>query len=282
MRTQIDGFESCIADRGPARAAILLSEPFGIENPRTIEEATFASLCLDVFSHAIDDIADDPTSDKTLLAHIGSLLLATAAQVYAQIIGDDTTFWDCWHRYLKQSSEAELYLQQCPEDLDDLDLNHLAMLGKKSSLVNMSAALYASLSDRWHLLEQLEQGLSAAATGIQLIDDLVDWREDSKSGVWTYPIALARRHSNSGTLQQAISSGSLIIEVLDLAQTKLEEGRLHFESVEAYSMIQFIDSLITRVRKAKNYPIPVTEPETTPVIPYTEDLRWIIGPKLGH
>src|ERR1044071_6738911 len=87
-----NGLIACVADRGPARAAGPLSEPFGIVDLRIIEEATFGSLCLDVFSHAVDDIADDVNCDKTVLAHLASLLLAKAAQVYARLVGADIKF----------------------------------------------------------------------------------------------------------------------------------------------------------------------------------------------
>jgi hypothetical protein len=268
-----DSLLSCVADRGPARVASLVAEPFGVKDWGLIEEATFASLCLDVFSHAVDDIADDPDSDNILLAHVGSLLLAKAAQVYAQLVAGDKRFWGCWERYLEQASEAERCLRQHRVDrLSSFEPTSFVMLGQKSALINMSAALYASLTEGWDLLEPLEQGLMAVATGIQLIDDLIDWEQDAMSGTYTYPLVLATQRWNEGRLlQDSISFDSVFVEILDLARMKMEEGKVYCKGVGAYRMVSFVDSLIGRLEDAKKLG------ECSP-----EQLRWIMGPRLGH
>src|SRR5258706_384454 len=68
--------------RASAFVASLVAEPFGITDWHIIEEATFAGMCLDAFSHAIDDAADIH-EDGDELTHVGGLLLAKAAQTYA-------------------------------------------------------------------------------------------------------------------------------------------------------------------------------------------------------
>jgi len=276
-----NGFLSCVADRGPARAASLLAEPFGIRDWHLVEEATFASLCLDVFAHAIDDIADESEGDRIVLAHVGSLLLARAAQGYARLVGGDQAFWACWERYLREASEAERFLHQHRYSFEQISLE---MLGQKSSLINTSVALYATLTGRWNLCEPLEHGLMAVATGIQLIDDLLDWEEDITSGVDTYPLTLAaQRCEGGGSVRDSINSNSVFAEVVDLARTKMEEGQVHFRDVEATRMVSFVSSLIAKLVAVRKQVAHSLAPDAgTGENRRIEQLRWIMGRRLGH
>jgi len=275
---------SCVSDRGPARAAGLLAESFGITDRYVIEEATFATLCLDVFSHAIDDIADDPNSDNILLAHVGSLLLAKAAQTYAQLVAGNKRFWECWERYLKEASEAERFLRQDRDRFAPFEQTSFVMLGQKSALIKMNVALYASLTDGWNLQEPLEGGLMAVAAGIQLIDDLIDWEEDLDSGIHTYPVVLTtQRYHTAKSLHDTTNSSPVVVEVLDVAKLKMEEGNRLFMAMGAFSMVRFVDSLIRRLEEARTQVKWSSEPQTLmSEIRRGKQLSWIIGPRLGH
>lgn len=273
--TSGDTFVTCVADRGPARAAGLLTEPFGIRDANVIEEATYASLCLDVFSHAVDDVTDDPNSDRVLLVHIGSLLLAEAAGTYARLVANHARFWSYWHHYLKRSSEAELLLQKN----GDIAVTNVALLGQKSSLINMSAVAYACLTNRYELLDPINRGLMAAAIGIQLIDDLIDWQQDSRDGTSTYPIALAQQRSAT-SLHEVFNSGPLFLEVLELATNNLLEGERAFKAIGAFSMGEFLSLLINRITDANMRGL--FSPTAAIEISRADRLRWIVGPRLGH
>src|SRR5438309_4485860 len=68
----VRNFVDALRANGPragAFVACLLAEPFKITDPHLIEEVTFASLCLDAFSHAVDDATDKRSHDDGTLIH---------------------------------------------------------------------------------------------------------------------------------------------------------------------------------------------------------------------
>lgn len=273
-----------VEPRATVYLASLLAEPFGNFDADFITQATFACLCLDGFSQIVDDITDNSSSQVGALTHVSSILLGKAAQRYALLTGGNELFWYCWERYLEEASEAEKYLWKYRNRISTFEANDFTMMGQKSALINMSAALYASKTNKWEILDAVEAGLKKVAVGIQIMDDLFDWEEDEKAGINTYPLFLAKQHINSTTsLSESINSNVVLLNVLVAAKQYLTQAKNQFAPLGANSMIDFINLLIKNLNTGELYiyQLPSIKPAEYEV-PKIKHLHKIIVPSLNH
>src|ERR1035437_6034440 len=270
--------------RASAYLPLLLAEPFQINEPFIVNEAAFANLCLDVFSRAVDCCTDNPKGSDPILIHLGSLCMGKAVQVYGNLLPRGDGFWKYWEQYLKEASLSEQFLWRHRGSFVPFGEDDFAMQGTKSSLIKVSAALYASLTNRWGILDEIEIGLNAIATGVQIIDDLLDWEEDLGARIYTFPLVLGQRNRIRGqSLAQSVNSPYVVTVVLRTAMDNLEIGKQHFEKVNASSMVSFIDALLRSIREAEVYverlpDCKVKDCETFVI----RHLHRIISPRLAH
>ncbi len=270
--------------RASAYAAPLLAEPFGFTDWHLVQEVTFGSLCLDSFTHLVDDATDIPEGHSVLLHHVGSLLLAKGAQVYGELITRGDGFWKYWEDYFREASEAERFLWGRRGRIVPFGPTDFVMLGQKSALIKLSAAFYASVTGKWGILAPIQMALRDVSTGVQLIDDLFDWKEDERASAYTYPLALARKQCRAGqSVAEAINSDAVVPEVLRSAEFYLQRGRRCLQNVGAVEMGRYINMLIHEIREARVYVQDKPKPIDNDFGDFIHRrLRRMISPRLGH
>ena len=269
--------------RAGSYVPLLIAEPFGTIDQFQEEEIVLASLCLDIFSRTVDSVTDNEQLDHPLMVHIGSLCLGKAAQIYANLIPRADGFWKRWEHYLNQASEAERFLWRHRGKVTAFGDIDFKMLGQKSALIQMSAAAYASLTNRWEPLEVVERGLLNTATGIQIVDDLLDLEEDVESNIYSFPLVYSIQNCIPGqSMIQAINSPSSILSILNSATTNLEAGRRDFAQVRAYSMASLVAELLNNLSEVKRvlHELPNLKPNSELIL--TKHVYRIINPRLGH
>ena len=270
--------------RASAYLPCLLAEPFGLTKPLVVEEAAFANLCLDLFSRAVDFSTDNAKMSDPTLIHLGSLCMGKAAQIYGNLLPRGDAFWKYWEQYLKEASESERFLWRHRASVVPFGKLDFTALGRKSALIKTTAAFYASLTNRWGNLDEVENGLDATATGVQIMDDLLDWEEDLEAGIYTFPLVLAKENlSPTQSVEHAINSPNVVIPVLCAAIESLTLGRRHFENVHAKSLVAFINALLGNIQDAKTYVEHLPAPKVAhhPVL-VVRHLRRMITPRLAH
>ena len=268
--------------RASTSVSVGVAEAFGVVDPILIQRAGTASLCLDHFAHAIDDASDGLQGDAAIeQTHVGTLMLARAVRRYSTI--DSTAaFWESWQRYMDEASAAERVLRSRRGSVTEYSPDDLALLGKKSALIKTNAALFAAHSGQWSRLRGVESALELGAIGIQLIDDLFDWREDLEVRDYTYPLSLALRtvsQSRSAAIDKVLDEGDIVDEVVKLSRTYLERSACQFAAVGAAWLASL---LLTVTNDLGSYLEEVAAPGRHPQINRQKLLRKYIRPQLGH
>lgn len=269
--------------RASAYVPVLLAQSFGITKWQIVHEATFANFCLDFFSRSID-AATDRSDMNPLTLHLGSLCLGKAAQVYGEFVTRNDGFWKFWEQYLNEASEAERVLWSHRNAIISFSRRDLELLGQKSALLKMSGAIYASLTNRWEILDTIENGLMSTASGVQIADDLLDWEQDFRAGIYTYPLVVAHeKRLADQSIESSINSTDVLRMVLDMATQKLEYGKVLFQKVHAISMVLLIDTLLKSVEEVKINVLEKSRPEfADDEVFRIKHIRRMIDPKLGH
>jgi hypothetical protein len=271
--------------RASAYVPVLLADLFGVQDESLIKRATIAHLCFDYFSHTIDDLTDVPGQYRIQKMHVASLVFSHGVAILGAFPSINGAFWSHWQRYLTEASEAERLLWKHKGTLTSYSDSDFILLGKKSALINVSAALFASLTGNWQVLSEVERGLLSIAIAVQIMDDLLDWKEDLTNRVYTYPLCLAAERSgllSEEHIQVGLTSEAVFNRILNCSREHLASGRSQFEVLNGGLMIGFvadlqlsIDRLFAAFKEAQKHPAEFDDF-------LTKRMRRTIDPRLSH
>ncbi len=213
----------------------LVAEAFGIHDKKYIFGIAGLALRIDHFCHLIDDCTDLIREDKMYVArlHLASAVLANIGSAINAVADDVLAANRAWERYLSDASEAERYLLRHHGSRVEYTDRDFMMMARRAGLVKMIVWISAEKAGNGELLTSMEDALDNVAVGVQILDELLDWEEDYREQIYTWPIclALAGRNTSSGqrptalVLQELIFGGSIVEKVLSVAQVYFERGR---------------------------------------------------------
>ncbi len=236
-----------------ALVPLLLSEPFGIQHTETRERVARANLYLDHFTQVLDDTTDVMGEASPFALHLSHHLLAKGMCLYLGLTTDAHSFSHILEGYFEEAMGAERYLWRHHGKIASYDDTDFAMIGRRCALMKASGAIYADLSGNCGPLDAIERGLDAAATGVQLVDDLIDWYDDFSEGIYTHPYVLAFESCGCSSLsdvepkkiEKVLFCDGPADEVLGLAKHFFDEGVKHFDSAGASGMVFLIQDLMS-------------------------------------
>jgi hypothetical protein len=259
-------------------ASVLTSQPFDIRDAEFVRRAATASLCLNHFAHAIDDVSDTNQGQLAISTiHMATLMLSEAMKCYMGLCRD-SRFWRRWDQYATESSRAERQLLTYSYKDAHEEEAILRLMGTKSAWAQVNAALFAAQSGRWDILPRVERGLSAGIIGVQLIDDLLDWEEDVLNGTHTLPLVRAVTHSGAHdvvSLRDTLYKSDFVADILGLAVSHLDEAGRHLREVDASQMVSLLEQLKKNINEAYE------EAYRDPMLDWIK-FRKRIDPRLGH
>jgi len=171
--------------------AVMISEPFGSFDRATIHQAAIANLCFDHFTHLVDDATDERNENASLSIHLSNHLLTKGLRYSMDLCKNYRDYYQRWEKYMDYAFDGERYLWRHHKKLESYEERDFEMLAKRGSLVKVCAAIFAELSGKWELLDNVEKGLDNLSVALQLVDDLVDWKCDLNNSIYNYPIVLA-------------------------------------------------------------------------------------------
>lgn len=266
---------------------LLLAEPFGIKQEDILVHAGVATMCMDSAAHIVDDISDDDGSDNALKTHVSSLLLASAMKLCVQLSRNPAWVMENALRYIQASSEAERYLWRHHNSSRKYDASDFTMIGQRASIQNICAVIYADVADEHGLLRELEQSLASVYIAVQLIDDLMDWRQDFKAGICTYPLQLAcsqSRELDEMRLGGILASKKVMDKVLGLTRGHLQSALDPLTACGAHALAEIVvdtigslDDLIRHINVDELTRSPQTIIQDPAVI-----VRKYVAPRLQH
>jgi hypothetical protein len=234
------------APKAAAYLPMLLAQIFECGSSDLVAVITEANLCMDYFTHTIDDLTDGDNVDTNAL-HAGQLMLGRSLRLYSSIVGDNETFMTYWERYLVEASEAERFLLRHRSPLPYRD-EDLKMIGRKSALLKTCAAAFGCRTGRHDVVAGVESLLETVAVAVQLMDDLRDCEEDNESGFYSYPLALSyARKGSELSLHKKTLDAITVVQTLALARAFLGRSLEICFRFEAEMMVEFVGALRTSI-----------------------------------
>lgn len=239
-----------------AYVPLLIAEPFGLDNSEIPYKVALANLYLDHFTQVLDDATDNKIKPSSLQLHFSHHLLMEGTKCYLKQALDSDNFIKKIDYYFEEAMQAERFLWRHHMNILPYENIDFTMIGQRCALVKISTALFADITSKYSLQNILEIGIDSLSTGIQIVDDLIDWKEDWKAGIYTYPIVLAMNNLDRSDvsscdeleIEHAIFSNELSDKILFKVQDYFEVALQQFKLAEATSMVLLTNDLITSVK----------------------------------
>ncbi len=150
-------------------------------------------------------------------------LLVEAQLVFAELFDGGSSFWNHYRRYFAEyllGMNAEVDVRRDPRLWSGLtDRACVEIARRKNGLIRIVAAAVCELASERRALGDLEEALLLYFVGMQMVDDVRDWREDARDG------------NVSLLLRSASSTSPSAIDVTRLGQVIY--GERHAEAVLA-------------------------------------------------
>jgi hypothetical protein len=143
-----------------------------------IDSACLGALMLDQFTQMLDDIDDIPSRNDVLTVHGSHELMLEGIATMMKSCKGPRELSETLNKYVFEAMRNErklLDIKNIGDYFGDEDYNAMAYRG---GIMRAPAAFYADNADRTHILSAVEDCILRISLAIQLLDDVVDWRED--------------------------------------------------------------------------------------------------------
>ena len=135
------------------------------------------------------------------------------------------------------------------------------MIGRRTALLKNCVACFATVTNMSQPLVMAQKGLDDLSTGIQLVDDLVDWNDDFDSKIFTYPLVLCFQHLHKqnpalltpNEIEKIIVENGVADQVLYTAERYLFAGKRELESIGAQGMVTLTSQLLRSVNEMRAF-----------------------------
>jgi len=163
-----------------------------------------------------------------------------------------------YHNYLCDSTIKE---HSCFQQSIEWKEKDIFELGRKLAPMKIIFAFILKKANHWHLKDKYEAILDNLQIGIQLQDDLADWKEDLKSGYISFPVNLVIRNKNLSlkdedvirNIEYGLYVDGLIFYILDMIENFLKNASKLCEEVDDSLLKFFILTRLTTYSKNRAY-----------------------------
>jgi hypothetical protein len=195
---------------------------------------------------------------------LGNLFLVKAVESLHSLAPDNPQFWCYLHRYLEDLSVAYLWeIEEHHRRFKNFDARDVRMAADRSAPLNVCVATLALYADKEHEIENVTEAMRQIIFGLQIRDDLTDWREDFRQGNWTYPINLAIEQLQQGgisfnpqSFQEHEIENALFLS--DIVERLFEESTINFQlakeklaHLNSKALCEYLDAMIANNEKTK-------------------------------
>lgn len=167
------------------------ADSYGVKNQEIINKIAMGNFFLYHFVTLKDDAIDQQKQNKDEYLTLSNILLEKVEQVFSDFIPKqqiDSGF----EKFMYEWDQAEDYLMKHKGEMIEYKDIDFQMMGKKASMIKMCLPVFESFKQNQYRNKyyDIEYATDVAATGLQIMDDLIDWREDFKTKLYTYPLWL--------------------------------------------------------------------------------------------
>lgn len=253
--------------------AFWLGEPFCLRED-ILQKAALGSISGSMYFIIQDDLIDDPNEDINIQIYLlNNFLYSKMIESFYIVANQDSNFWFYLNKYLKEYSIG--YKWQENKKLSKLKLienkpllkKDLYMAAYRSAPVKICMSAIMLSIKRVDLINIIEKAIDNLLIGLQIRDDITDWKEDLKNGYFTYPInALLSNEINKKRfkltgnlnlkdLKKRIELAFLFTDelekLLEESNSFLDKSKRVTQKLRMESLNSYINYIITENKKVK-------------------------------
>ncbi len=267
---------------------VVLAEAFQIELGDLTHTAAVANLCIDHFTQLLDDIADSPGTAVGVASHLSHCLLVEGLSRYLMTARRRETLELRLRGYLDEAMRAERAVWSHKGTIRDFDDDDFHMIALRGSLAKCNAAFFADATGDVTVLVEVERAIESLSLGIQLLDDLLDWQDDLRNRIYTYPIVLAFAEHAIGPedplleqkVEASMESPPIARRLISMATSKLRDASERFSRVGSHVLAALIDQWVTSLTGILNV-LSESSCDNAPA-PGQRRLRELLDRRLQH
>jgi hypothetical protein len=228
------------------------AELFGIEDEDATKEIAMGNFYLYHYVTLKDDALDKKTVNTKPYLQLSDILLKKALGIYFQFAHKNRVLLS-FKNLVYQWDQAEAYLIRHQDRTLPYTPKDFEMMGKKAAMIKMCLPMFYEKQDS-HILLNVEKATDLAASGLQLMDDFLDWREDFEGGLYTYPLWLATSshrqvvQNNNGykqpNLAEILYLGGVAEHILEKSNNYLYLSEDIFANLDGGYWVNFLDFTI--------------------------------------
>ena len=162
-----------------------------VKDQQAIKQIAMGTFFLYHFVTLKDDALDQQQTNAKEYVRLSNVMLEKSLEVFSQFAPKPKLIF-CFNKLTHQWNRAERYLRKHQGEMTPYQPKDFQMMGEKSAMMKLCLPAFNGMKQqRPYFCKHIEQATNAAATGLQLMDDLSDWREDLDIQLYTYPLWMA-------------------------------------------------------------------------------------------
>lgn len=169
-------------------APVSLCYALGVREESVVRSIGLANICLDHFAQVLDDCTDEGYSTPEDL-HLSHKLLITGISYYRDCLNGNEQAMREIECNIERVMAAERSLWRCKRG-GKFGVENLRELADRGMMANCMVIALKHITDCNDSTAGFSEALAAAAVGIQLCDDVLDWEADLKEGTMTWPLTI--------------------------------------------------------------------------------------------
>lgn len=203
-------------------------------------------------AHIQREALDDRSRRSSNLLPLGSLLFTHVLRQYQQLFAPTAHFWRLLEGYHLEWAEAVLWERQRQwGPVKRYSQEDILRLAGSRALLKISGAAIALLTGNRQIIMPLSSVLDQTYVAIQLVDGIVNWRDDLRARRATYfltEIALALKAREMATLgrlnlKELLATSPLPGKVAKQAMDHLSTAKQVATHLDAPVLVSYIDDL---------------------------------------
>lgn len=168
------------------------ADVFGERDRETIKQIAMGSIYLYHFVTLKDDVLDRQGINTNEYLLLSDVMLEKSLEIYSQFASRRELTLH-FNKFMHQWNHAEAYLNRHQGRMVPYQAKDFQMMGEKAAALKLCLPAFNGIRQQQkpHLSEYIDKAVDATVIGFQLMDDLLDWREDLENDFYTYPLWMA-------------------------------------------------------------------------------------------
>lgn len=138
-----------------------------------------------------DKILDGQETISGDRLHMHNIINVEIGRLVQKLIGDDDTFWKYYYKYYNEYAESTMLERQKHFGrIEDYSFEEFVRISKgKQAMCKIIPAVFCCIQNDFTMLDDYEKSIDLNSVGMQIFDDLRDWRDDFSNQRYSYMLS---------------------------------------------------------------------------------------------